>query len=208
MTEIGTPRVLDLRALARPVPPVAREVLGAAGEADFPPLVLVHAPGQPGGASVFAEVWLPLAAAQGLSVYAVSLRGHGGTPAAGRADVRAYAHDVVQVAAGLPRRAILIGWGGGSAVVQRALTRYSAVAAVLVAPVPPGRWTRHLRRPMEPPAGSPRVLAVGSPDDRTGAEATRLAGRYAGTPLFLAGNLAAARSPADFHSILAALDGG
>ena len=58
--------------------------------------------------------------------------GSGGTP---RADLRAYAHDVVQVASTLPRQTVLIGHGAGALVVSRALARYPARAAVLVAPV-------------------------------------------------------------------------
>ncbi|NUT34968.1 MAG: alpha/beta fold hydrolase [Hamadaea sp.] len=52
-----------------------------------------------------------------------------------KAGLRAYAHDVVQVAASLPRRTVLIGHGAGALVVSHALARYPARAAVLVAPV-------------------------------------------------------------------------
>ncbi|HYN95934.1 MAG TPA: alpha/beta fold hydrolase, partial [Pilimelia sp.] len=51
------------------------------------------------------------------------------------ATLRAYAHDVVQAAAALPRRAVLLGHGAGALVVTYALARYPARAAVLVAPV-------------------------------------------------------------------------
>ena len=44
-------------------------------------------------------------------------------------------HDVVQVAAGLPRQAVLVGHGAGALVVAHALARYPARAGVLLAPV-------------------------------------------------------------------------
>jgi pimeloyl-ACP methyl ester carboxylesterase len=44
--------------------------------------------------------------------------------------------DVVRTAAGLPRPPVLVGHSMGGLVVQRALARYAARAAVLVAPVP------------------------------------------------------------------------
>jgi pimeloyl-ACP methyl ester carboxylesterase len=43
-------------------------------------------------------------------------------------------HDVVQVAAGLPRQCVLVGAGAGALVAAMALARYPARAAVLVAP--------------------------------------------------------------------------
>ena len=55
-----------------------------------------------------------------------------GAPAA---DLRAYAHDVTQVAACLPRQAVLVGHGAGALVVAMAISRYPARAGVLVAPV-------------------------------------------------------------------------
>jgi pimeloyl-ACP methyl ester carboxylesterase len=52
-----------------------------------------------------------------------------------RATLRAYTHDVVQAAAALPRRAVLVGHGAGALIVALALARYPARAAALVAPV-------------------------------------------------------------------------
>ena len=92
-------------------------------------------PGFGHGAWVFAEHWLGHAAARGFPAYALSLRGHGASGPAPDATLRAYAHDVVQVAAGLPRQAVLVGHGAGALVVAHALARYPACAAVLVAPV-------------------------------------------------------------------------
>jgi len=110
-----------------PVPPVRREVLRAmpSSDQDLPPLLFV--PGLGHGAWAFAEHWLPHAAARGFGAHAITPREHG--------DFRAYAHDVVQVAAALPRQTVLLGHGAGALIVARALARYPARAAVLVAPV-------------------------------------------------------------------------
>ena len=123
----------------------AREVLSAAPELERgrPPLLFV--PGFGHGAWAFAEHWLGHAASRGFPAYAVSLRGHGGSEPAPEATLRAYAHDVVQVAAGLPRQAVLVGHGAGALVVAHALARYPARAAVLVAPVF-GGWGVWARR--------------------------------------------------------------
>lgn len=131
----GRTRVVRHRETALPVPAAAREVHSATPAADEgrPPLLFV--PGLGAGAWVFAEHWLDHAAERGFPAYAMSLRGHGGSGPARRATLRAYVHDVVQVAAGLPRQAVLVGHGAGALVVARALARYPARAAVLAAPV-------------------------------------------------------------------------
>jgi pimeloyl-ACP methyl ester carboxylesterase len=118
-----------------PPRPVRREVLGAqpVDPADAPPVLFV--PGFGHGAWVYAEHWLDHTADRGFPAYAMSLRGHGESGAAPKADLRAYAHDVTQVAAGLPRQAVLVGSGAGALVVAMALARYPARAAVLVSPV-------------------------------------------------------------------------
>lgn len=123
------------REWSRPVPPVAREVLQAHPEVDEgrPPILFV--PGFGHGAWIFAEHWLGHAAERGLPAYAMSLRGHGGSGPGPDATLRAYVHDVVQVAAGLPRQAVLVGHGAAALVVARALARYPARAGVLVTPV-------------------------------------------------------------------------
>lgn len=128
-------RIERLREVASPVRPVRREVLAAtpAVEADRPPLLLV--PGFGCGAWVYAEHWLDYAAERGFRAYATSLRGHGESGSAPGTTLRAYAHDVVQVAASLPRQAVLVGHGAGALVVARALARYPARAVVLAAPV-------------------------------------------------------------------------
>jgi pimeloyl-ACP methyl ester carboxylesterase len=99
-----------------------------------PPLLFVHGLGH--GAWCW-EHWMQGAADAGYPAYAVSLRGHGGSPGRLRtALLRQYVDDVVATASALPRPAVLIGHSMGGLVVQRALARYAARAAVLVAPVP------------------------------------------------------------------------
>ena len=136
-----------------PVPPADREVISrlpdeAAG--DQPPLLFV--PGLGHGAWAFAEHWLAHAAGRGLPAHALSPRPGG--------DVRAQVHDVVQTAASLPRQVVLIGHGAGAQVVARALGRYPARAAVLVAPVLDG-WAALRTALRVNPAGTLPALAGG-----------------------------------------------
>ncbi|HEX5597498.1 MAG TPA: alpha/beta fold hydrolase [Micromonosporaceae bacterium] len=128
-------RIMRNRDWAWPVSPVRREVLTATPEAEEgkPPVLFV--PGFAHGAWVYAEHWLEQTAARGFAAHAMSLRGHGGSGTVPKASLRAYVHDVIQVAAGLPRQAVLVGHGGGALVVAHALARYPARAAVLVSPV-------------------------------------------------------------------------
>src|SRR5438477_7550432 len=120
---------------AYPPRPVRREVRTVPPdlEESRPPVLFVPGFGQ--GAWVFAEHWLDHTAARGFPANAMSLRGHGTSGSAPRTTIRAYVHDVVQVAAGLPRQAVLVGHGAGALVVARAMARYPARAGVLVAPV-------------------------------------------------------------------------
>jgi pimeloyl-ACP methyl ester carboxylesterase len=135
------PNVFRWREWSAPVRPVAREVLtsqpapDSLGRVDTqrPPLLFV--PGYGHGAWAFAEHWLEHAAGRGFPAYAMSLRGHGDSGVAAGTTLRAYAHDVVQVAARLPRQAVLIGHGLGGLAVANALARYPARAGVLLAPV-------------------------------------------------------------------------
>jgi pimeloyl-ACP methyl ester carboxylesterase len=153
---------------AFPVRPVQREVLVSKPDEDGglfgsgsrrPPLLFV--PGFRHGAWVFAEHWLEHAAERGFPAYAMSLRGHGESADAPKTTLRAYTHDVVQVAARLPRQAVLIGHGVGGLAVARALARYPARAGVLVAPVFGGFdtfWTALLRNL---PGTLPAVFGAG-----------------------------------------------
>jgi pimeloyl-ACP methyl ester carboxylesterase len=123
------------REWASPPAPVRREVLIAtpAEAGDAPPVLFV--PGFSHGAWAFAEHWLEHAAERGFPAYAMSLRGHGESGPAPKASLRAYVHDVIQVAASLPSQAVLVGHGASALVVAMALARYPARAAVLVSPV-------------------------------------------------------------------------
>ncbi|MEU8230969.1 alpha/beta fold hydrolase [Actinoplanes sp. NPDC048967] len=125
-------QVLRFADWTSPVPPVRREVLSAVPETaeDNPPVLFV--PGLGHGAWAFAEHWLGHTASRGFAAHSVSPRANG--------SLRAYVHDVVQVAAGLPRQAVLVGHGAGALVVAHALARYPARAAVLASPVPEG-WS-------------------------------------------------------------------
>jgi pimeloyl-ACP methyl ester carboxylesterase len=99
-----------------------------------PPLLFVHGLGH--GAWCW-ERWLDAAAAAGHPAHAVSLRGHGDSPGRLRtALLGQYVDDVVATASALDGPAVLVGHSMGGLVVQRALARYAARAAVLVAPVP------------------------------------------------------------------------
>jgi pimeloyl-ACP methyl ester carboxylesterase len=130
-----TTRIVRSREWAFPPAPVRREVIHAAPSVDEhrPPVLFV--PGFGHGAWAFAEHWLEHAAQRGFPVYAMSLRGHGQSGSAPKTGLRAYVHDVVQVAASLPRQAVLVGHGASARVVAGALARYPARAGVLVSPV-------------------------------------------------------------------------
>ncbi|MDG4832222.1 alpha/beta fold hydrolase [Solwaraspora sp. WMMD1047] len=156
------------RDWTRPVPPVRREVLAALPEDDQgrPPLLFV--PGFGHGAWVFAEHWLEHTAGRGFPAYAMSLRGHGRSGTAPGATLRAYAHDVVQVAAGLPRQAVLVGHGAGALVVAHAMARYPARAGVMVAPVFGGWSTLGVALRRNPVGTLPAV--VGAPLRLTGGQ--------------------------------------
>jgi pimeloyl-ACP methyl ester carboxylesterase len=132
--------VLRFSDWTKPVVPVTREVISVVPDTDegHPPVLFV--PGLGHGAWAFAEHWLAHTAGRGFAAHAMSLRGHGGSGGTPRAGLRAYAHDVVQVAAALPRQTVLVGHGAGALVVARALARYPARAAVLLAPVLDG-WS-------------------------------------------------------------------
>lgn len=135
------PAVFRWREWYAPVRPVPREVLTSQPapnglgeiEGNKPPLLFVAGYGH--GAWAFAEKWLEHSAERGYPAYAMSLRGQGDSGTAPGTTLRAYAHDVVQVAARLPRQCVLIGHGVGGLAVAYALARYPSRAGVLVSPV-------------------------------------------------------------------------
>ncbi|GAA3296375.1 alpha/beta fold hydrolase [Dactylosporangium vinaceum] len=132
-----TTRVMRSDEWSKPPRPVHREVIEAeppaGGANDRPPVLFV--PGLGHGAWAFAEHWLEHISQRGFRGYSMSLRGHGGSGPAPDARLRDYVHDVTQVAAGLPRQAVLVGHGAGALVVAMAMARYPVKAGVLVAPV-------------------------------------------------------------------------
>jgi pimeloyl-ACP methyl ester carboxylesterase len=123
--------IVRLREWSRPPTRVHREVLSSRAEGR--PILFV--PGYGHGAWVFAEHWLGQAARRGFDAYAMSLRNHGASGADARARLTDFVHDVTQVAASLPTRAVLVGHGAGALVVAQAMARYPARAGVLIAPV-------------------------------------------------------------------------
>ncbi|MEV6490117.1 alpha/beta hydrolase [Actinoplanes sp. NPDC051633] len=195
-------RLLRYQDWISPVPPVRREVLSAAAEGDQPVLFV---PGPGFEAAVFAEHWLAHTAERGFPAHALTARDGG--------DLRAYAHDVVQTAAALPRQAVLVGHGVGAMIVAQAMGRYPARAAVLACPVldrgalwragllavlgAPVRLSPAQARParvprpraLPRPVGDPPVLVVGSPDDKVVPRRSldRAAAGYGGAPLLFPG---------------------
>ena len=114
------------------------------------PLLFVH--GAWNGAWVWERNFLPYFAERGFHAVALSLRGHGASPApAGlhAATIADYADDVAAVAAQLGRAPVLIGHSMGGMVVQKYLQTRPAPAAVLLGSMPPRgglaaglRWAR------------------------------------------------------------------
>ena len=116
----------------------------AASRTRAQPLLFVH--GAFVGAWCWDEYFLPWFAARGYDAYAVSLRGHGGSPAQGPLDLASlddYVADMLLAAGGLDQP-VLIGHSMGAIVVQRAARRCGASAMVLMAPVPPHGLTGSL----------------------------------------------------------------
>jgi pimeloyl-ACP methyl ester carboxylesterase len=156
-----------------------------------PPVLFVHGLGH--GAWCW-EHWLDATAAAGYPAYAVSLRGHGGSPGRLRTALLShYVDDVVRTASSLPGGpAVLVGHSMGGLVVQQVLPRYAARAAVLVAPVPKHPAVASLRAiARRHPTDALRIMAGGSlplrPDylfheldpDRAGEHAARCHGESA-----------------------------
>jgi len=116
---------------------VALELLSAKGASQ--PVVFVH--GAYVGAWCWAEHWLEWFAGEGWDAHAVSLRGHGKSGGRDRLHefgLADYAEDLCAVLAGLEPAPVLVGHSMGALVVQKALERGAACAAmVLVCPVPP-----------------------------------------------------------------------
>jgi pimeloyl-ACP methyl ester carboxylesterase len=107
-------------------------------QTDAPDLLFVH------GAYMDSRCWdihfLPYFSALGYNCHALDLTAHGlseGQDEADRFGIDDYAADLRQVIASLPGELVLIGHSMGCTVIERALEKTSARAAVLMAPVPP-----------------------------------------------------------------------
>ena len=135
MSAPATTRIMRPREWAHPIPPVRRELVSARSASDEPRPPILFVPGYAHAAWVFEEHWLEHTAQRGFPAYAMSLRGFGASGSTPKTRFADYVHDVTQVAAGLPRQAVLIGHGAGALVVAQALARYPARAGVLVSPV-------------------------------------------------------------------------
>jgi pimeloyl-ACP methyl ester carboxylesterase len=110
----------------------------AASPKRFPPLLFVH--GGYATAACWDAYFLPWFSNRGFDCHALDLAGHGSSEGREQLDsfgLDDYAEDLAQVAAGLDRPPILIGHSMGTVVVERFLEHNQAVAAVLMAPVPP-----------------------------------------------------------------------
>lgn len=102
------------------------------------PILFVH--GMWHAAWCWAEYFLPYFSQHGYAVYALSLRGHGGSEGHERlrwTSLKNYVSDVEEVAGRLERPPILVGHSMGGMIVQKYLEAHQAPAAVLLASVPP-----------------------------------------------------------------------
>jgi pimeloyl-ACP methyl ester carboxylesterase len=118
---------------------------GPSRGSDKAPLLFVH--GAWHGAWCWDEHFLDFFAAKGYRSLAVSLRGHGKSPApkANRfCSIADFVADVASVADGLPTRPVLVGHSLGGFVVQKYLESHDAPCAVLLASIPPSGITRFL----------------------------------------------------------------
>lgn len=118
---------------------------GPVGDSRKTPLLFVH--GAWHGAWCWDEHFLDFFAAKGYRSVAVSLRGHGNSPAPKSmrfCSMADFVDDVASVADGLPRRPVVIGHSMGGFVVQKYLESHDAPAAVLLASVPPSGIARFL----------------------------------------------------------------
>lgn len=120
---------------------------GPCGEPARAPLLFVH--GAWHGAWCWDENFLDFFADKGYWSLAVSLRGHGNSPAPKAMQLCSMTDlvdDVWSVAQRLPRPPIVVGHSMGGFVVQKYLESHGAPAAVLLASVPPRGITKFLLR--------------------------------------------------------------
>jgi len=141
------------------------------------PLLFVH--GAWHGAWCWETYFMPYFSGRGFDCYAVSLRGHGGSP--GRERIRTYtiaeyvsdvAEASAQIAEQTGRRPVIIGHSMGGFITQKALETVAAPAGVLLAPIPSHGFLPALLRLIERhPALIFRVLTRANPYGLIGAPA-------------------------------------
>ncbi|WP_319429164.1 alpha/beta hydrolase [Mycobacterium sp. RTGN5] len=110
---------------------------GASTAAHPTPLLFVH--GGWHGAWCWADNFLDFFAGQGFLAAAVSLRGHGGSPAPGPLNsctIADYVGDVAAAAAQLGSSPVVVGHSMGGFVTQKYLEKHRAPAGVLMASMP------------------------------------------------------------------------
>jgi pimeloyl-ACP methyl ester carboxylesterase len=137
-----------------PQPPPVRDMLevidkGCVSESHPVPLLFVH--GAWHAAWCWDEYFLNFFADKGYRALAVSLRGHGNSPALKlrACSLADYVEDVSLVADSLPSKPVVIGHSLGGVIVQKYLESHDAPAGVLMASMPPQgnlgsglRWLR------------------------------------------------------------------
>ncbi|MFC3627672.1 alpha/beta hydrolase [Vogesella amnigena] len=114
-------------------------VTATAAEQAAPPLLFVH--GAYAAASCWQQHFLPWLAAQGHDCWALSLRGHGGSPGRERLHdfgITDYVADVAWACGQLPAPPVLVGHSMGGYVLQQYLRQHTAPGVILLASVPPG----------------------------------------------------------------------
>jgi pimeloyl-ACP methyl ester carboxylesterase len=123
---------------------------GAVSEAHPVPLLFIH--GAWHGAWCWDEHFLGFFADMGYRALALSVRGHGNSPAAKRMQfcrIADFVADVGTVADPLPARPVVIGHSLGGFVVQKYLESHDAPAGVLLASAPPSGARGFLAREMK-----------------------------------------------------------
>lgn len=134
------------------------------------PILFVHGAFQNGWS--WDEHFLDFFAEQGFLAVALSLRGHGASPARKslrRCSISDYVKDVTSIADTLPQLPIVVGHSMGGFVVQKYLEKNDAPAAVLLASAPPRGQMRYLMRSfLQHPWRSTKFTFTGRPSDLYG----------------------------------------
>ncbi|MFQ5577054.1 MAG: alpha/beta hydrolase [Anaerolineae bacterium] len=115
------------------------ELLSREPETDSRPTPILFVHGAWHGAWCWAEHFLPYFAQHGYRAFALSLRGHGNSPAQKSlrlTRVADYVADVAEAASQLPAPPVLVGHSMGGLVTQKYLESHRAPAGVLLASVP------------------------------------------------------------------------